>query len=530
MPGLDLRWRPQTHQEPAVQSTAENKLIGGMRGGSKTNTLAGIGGTFARNHPGVEIVLLREDLEDLKKTTLRELLKVLPQDPRQVRHHQTDKYVDVRSIVPHHWSRIWYVEGKDPDSLLSSNIAMILGDEAATIPQATITHLRGALRQAYPRDIWDKINPLTMREFGEFPPYHTVLGSNPAPCWLMDEFPVTRAEQAQFATGTWGPSVDDPRKFIDPDFAYFPMSAQDNAYNPPGYWERLVATYQHDPVLLQRYAYGMWEVALQGLVYQLLRQHRWNAATPGDRLYRNDVPVCLGIDPSNGAGTYAVVVCQFVDGRCLQVDEWCKDGGMDEDFVDWLGAQRYADDVADAVVDSAKPDSIKRLRRLHVPARKCRRKEVTAQINSLRAAMQVDPTTNRAAYVMDEARCPRTKEEFGKRAYATPNRLNPALRVPEQPVKAYDHALNGLEYLIVDKMPTARGAGRLYREPVQQRGRKFYELPTDLRAWNSGDDPLRLTRDGPPEVVAPAAPRYRAPIIPGQRQAQAWRPPAEEDR
>jgi len=523
VPGLDLRWRPQPHQEPAVQSTAENKLIGGMRGGSKTNTLAGIAATFARNHPGVEVVLLREDLEDLKKTTLREVLRLLP-DARQWRHHQTDKYIDIRSVLPSVWSRIWYVEGKDPQSLLSSNIAMIVGDEANTIPRATITHLRAALRQAYPEAIWGKTNPLTGREFGQFPPFHTVLGSNPAPCWLMDEFPVTRAEQAQFAAGQWGPSVDDPRKFIDPDWAYFPMSAKDNQFNPPGYWERLVATYQHDPILLQRYAYGVWEVALQGLVYQLLRQHRWNGERPGDRLYRRDVPVALGIDPSNGAGTYAVVVCQFIDGRCHQVDEWVREGGMDEDLVDWLHQQPYADDVGDAVVDSAKPDSIKRLRRLLVPARKCRRKEVAAQINAVRAAMQVDAVTQRAAFIMDEARCPRTKEEFGKRAYAAPNPRNPDLRVSETPVKAYDHALNALEYLVVDKMPTARGAGRLYREPVQQQGRKFYEIALP------GPRPFHpLGLGGEREETPPPAPRYRPPYLPGVTPAYTWLP-AEDDR
>lgn len=517
MPDFDLRWRPQAHQEPVLTSTAENILVGGMRGGSKTNTLAGITATFARNHPGVEIVLLREDLEDLKKTTLRELLKILPADPRQMRHHQTDKYIDVRSVIPHIWSRVWYVEGKDPQSLLSSNIAMIVADEADKVPQVTITHLRGALRQAYPQEIWDKTNPLTGREFGEFPPYHTVLGSNPAPCWLMDEFPVTRREQAWWAAARWGPSPDDARKLLDPDWAYFPMSAKDNAYNPPGYWERIVATYRHDPILLARYAYGVWEVAIQGLVYTLERHHRWNGRAPGDRLYRRDVPVVLGVDPSNGAGTYAAVVCQIIDGRCHQVDEWAKEAGMDEDLADWLGQQPYADDVSDVVADSAKPDSIKRLRRLGLPARKCRRKEVIAQINALRALMQVEAIDQRPGYIMDEARCPRTKEEFGKRAYAAPNRLDPDLRVPERPVKKYDHCLNALEYLVVDKLPVARAGGRLYRDPVQEVGRKFVPIRDETpRPFH----PLNLEPEAP--ELPPPSPRYRPPLVPGQRRDYRW--------
>lgn len=515
MPELAMRWQPQPQQAPVVQSTAENKLVGGMRGGSKTNTIAGTVGNFARNNPGVECVLLREDLEDLKKTTLRELIKVLPNDPDQVKHHQTDKYIDIRSIVPHIWSRVWYVEGKDPESLLSSNISLIAGDEANQIPQATIMHLRGALRQAYPREIWDKKNPLTGRDFGEFPPYHTLLGSNPAPCWLMDEFPVTRREQLAWQRGEWGPSPDDKRKQIDPDTVYFPMSAKENSYNPPGYWERLIATYRHDPILLERYVYGVWEVALQGLVYELRRENRWNGRLPGDRLYQPGNPVLLGIDPSNGAGTYAVVVCQLHEGQTLlQIDEWAKEGGIDEDAADWLAAQVWADDVQDAVVDSAKPDSITRLKRLGLSARKCRRKEVTAQINAVRAAMRVDPVTKQTRYIMDEARCPRTKEEFGKRAYASPDKIDPQRRVSERPVKAYDHCLNGLEYLVVDKFPVARGATSTYRNPVVERAGAFYDF-----GRTAGRRPDTRRPEGDPLHVAatatavPVGSRYRPPVL-----------------
>lgn len=476
MPKISLPFSATEAQLPAVTSSAERKCLGGARGGGKSASLGGKAATSAVLNPGCEYVMMRADLADFKKSTLIELEKFLPRG--QYTHHKTNSVIEVQTIVPGFPSRIWYVEGKDPGSIKSSNLAGVYVDEGEEVPFATWMNATGSIRASYPKEIWGKINPVTGREFGKHPPFEGVVATNPAPCWIADLFPVLDEELGLFRTleaadpffdPVRSPSKDYPDKQIDSNFLYVPFLARDNPYNPPGYWEQLIEDYKHDPVLLARNVYGRWDISMQGLVYQLQREHRWYSEVPGKRLWLPNHPVVVGVDPSNGAGTYAAVILQFVNGRVFQIDEWGgSEGQIDEDFRDWLHAQPYAKDVQDVIVDSAKADTIERLRRLGLPARPCLRKEVTGQINALKAAMFIDPAKGYAPYVMDEARCPKTRDEFAKRVYKKPSDRNPDLRVSEQPVKAHDHFLNALEYVVFDKMPVAGATGGQYRKAVRQ--------------------------------------------------------------
>ncbi len=512
---ITFPFEPTPAQYPALTNSAEYKLLGGARGGGKSASIGGILATVASTNPGINYVLMRADLQDLKKSTLLELFKFLPKD--RYRYNINGGYVEVQTIVPGYPSTIWLAEGKDPNSIKSSNIGGVFADEADEIPRLTWTNATASVRASYPEELWGKTNPIAGQPFGQFPAYYKVAGSNPAPCWLEDIFPVQDIEQrayreafeqdpyfAPFAS----PYRDYDGKQIDADYLYVPLLAKDNPYNPPGYFEQLIADYGHDPVLLARNVYGRWDVSMEGLVYSLLKEHRWSNDDPDNptkRLLIPNHPVVLGIDPSNGSGTYACVVLQFVNGRVYQVDEWGQEGGMDEDLADWLHGQPFANQITDAVADHAKPDSVKRLRALGIPARPCRAKEVVSQINSVKALLKVDPGTGKAAYLMDEARCPRTRREFGKRSYrkVTQEDRQDGKRSPEQPVKAWDHFLNALEYVVHDKLPVAsKGMGARYRQPERQAGR-FRGRP------NAATE----TREGTPYQYSNG---YRAPARAGR--------------
>lgn len=486
MQPISLKFRPTEAQTPGMLSSAENKLLGGARGGGKSAFLGGKVVTTAHIHPGVDLVALRADLSDFKKTTLLEILKNMPSDKAHWEQNKTESCLRIRSIVPHIWSTIWYIEGKDPNSLKSGNIAGIYGDEAEEIPFATATHLAGGLRQAYPEEIWDKINPLTGREFGKFPPYEACWASNPAPCWLADVFPVKPEELALYKEHYAHDSLFSPfespyqrEKFIDSDYAFFPFTAKDNPHNPPGYYERLIRMYKHDPVLLNRNVYGLWDESMEGLVYQLLREHRWYSAETGKRLWVPGEPVYLGVDPGNGSGTYAGVPLQFVGDRVFQIGEFAKQGGADEDLVDWLDKQPWKDDVIDCIHDSALPVTGMRLRSLGVPARPCKRKDIIGQINAMRAVMHVDEAKGYAPYLMDEALCPRTREEMSKRRHAK-GRSDDGSANPTTPPRGWDDCLKAAEYVIMEKMPALNAVSR-YRKP-EQSGRRFPgRTPQDIR-------------------------------------------------
>jgi hypothetical protein len=515
MPVINLPFTTTAAQEPAFTHSAERKCLGGARAGGKS---ASIGGKAANNavlNPGCEYVLMRADLADLKKSTLLELEKFLPKG--QYKHHKTDHYYEVQTTVPGFPSRIWYVEGKDPGSIKSSNLSGLYVDEGDEVPFATWMNATGSIRGAYPREIWDKVNPVTGHEFGEFPAHEAAVATNPAPCWIADIFPVMEDEQPlwwseyrkdRFFDPVRSPNKDYQDKLLDSNYLYVPFLAKDNPYNPEGYWEQLIEDYKHDPVLLARNVYGRWDISMQGLVYQLQREHRWYTDQVGKRLWVPNEPVVLGIDPSNGAGTYACVAVQFINGRIFQIDEWGRDGGIDEDLANWLQAQPWKNDIKDVIVDSAKPDSITRLRLLGLPARKCRGKDVDAQVNAVKAAMFIDPGKGYAAYLMDEARCPRTREEFGKRSYRKPSDRVDGLRVPEQPVKAFDHYLNALEYVVFDKMPVPNRTGGLYREAVRQVNGVFKGRSRTTDANYKYHEDLNTT-DGPRynHLYRPPAPR-----------------------
>lgn len=525
MEAISLPFVATPAQIPGLLSSAENALYGGARGGGKSASLAGDAVNFAHTNPGLDIVAMRADLSDFKKTTLLEILKFLP-DKEHFKHHLTENYILIRSVVPDIWSRIWYIEGKDPNSLKSGNIAAIYGDEAEEIPFATATHLAGGLRQAYPPEIWGRTNPLTGREFGQFPAYRVRWASNPAPCWLADVFPVLPQElalyQSKYAEDKYFLPFDSPhatgtrKKQIDPDYAFFPFTAKDNPHTGPDYFARLVRMYQHDEVLLKRNVYGIWDTTMKGLVYQLLREHRWNSTEVGKRLYVPDTPVVLGIDPSNGAGTYACVVLQFVGDRVLQVDEWAKEGGSDEQLADWLHHQPYANAIVDAIHDSALPATGTRLRSLGIPARPCQRKDIMAQINALRAIMAVDPAKGYAPYMMDEARCPRTREEMGKRAFR--KEAVDGVAPSETPPRGWDDACKALEYAVMEKMPALAASGR-YRKPERSgvfHGRRPQDFGNPLSTkhdhrYHEREDEIdsRLQR--------PLGPQYRAAVRTGGR-------------
>lgn len=518
MEPISLPFRATEAQTPGILSSAENALYGGARGGGKSASLAGDAVTYAFSNPGLDIVMMRADLSDFKRTTLLEVRKQLPQRDH-FRENLTDSYIKIRSIIPSIESTIWYTEGKDPNSLKSGNIAAIYGDEAEEIPFATATHLAGGLRQAYPREIWDKINPLTGRVFGQFPAYRVRWASNPAPCWLMDVFPVLPGEldlyRAKYAEDKYFDPFPSPYsrslppKQIDSDYAFFPFLAKDNPHNPPGYFERLIRMYQHDEVLLGRNVYGRWDASMQGLVYQLRREHRWYTAEVGKRLYVPGEPVVLGIDPSNGAGFYVCMVLQFVADRVFVVDEWSKEAGTDEELADWLHKQPYANDIVDAVHDSALPVTGLRLRQLGIPARPCLRKDIVGQINAVKAVMQVDESKGYAALLIDEARCPRLLQEFGKRIFAT-SRREDGSATSEIPKRGWDDALKALEYPVMERMPTLMAQNR-YRAPERQKGTFSGRKPQDF-------DPLNRTHDYQSESsevkkhLGSVGPQYRAPI------------------
>lgn len=454
-------FQPTPKQWPFAASSAIYKLGGGARGGGKTKILSGMAVALSLDYPGNRGFAGRRDMDAFRDTTLKEILETIPRglcvEPCP---HKQEKFIRIRTRKSIEtgddiWdSVILYGELKDAGSILSGNLGWFLIDEAYEAPLLSFMHLSGSIGRHILPD-------------GTKPPAHGLLASNPSPGWLMDLFPVLENEYEYYNELTeqygtlWRPqptpnNILFPEKTIDFDYSYFPFRAHDNPYLDEAYLNNLEKTYRHDPVLYARFVLGRWDMSMSGLVYSLLPIHRWNPKQPGDTLYMPNEPVLLGIDPSNGAGNYAATVWQVKGHRKMQVAEYKVKEATNDDFIDWLHQQPFANDIVDAVGDSARPDTITQLRRMGVPARHVGKKDITSGINAFKGIMRVDPVTQQSDYVIDETACPQTVREFGMYSWKQ-TQLGGV--TPEQPKKEFDDLMDANRYLVETKWPTSDSFG-----------------------------------------------------------------------
>lgn len=458
---IELGFKPWPKQARASQSMIRYKTAGGGRGGGKSAWIAGECWDLLVSYPGNVGFLGRADLEDLRRSALKEFFA---QDQRAgliVQHHQTQMWVDVETAEPGVTSRLYYGELKDPSSQLGVNLGFFGIDEGYEVPQASFDNLRGNLRHRLPD--------------GSFPPYFGFMTTNPAPCWIMDLFPVLRSQQQQVREGTW------ERK----NFGYFPFLASDNPANPPDYLDNLKEIYQNDPVMYNRMVLGLWDNMLTGLVYPFRPYHRWKAPVvygkaPLARLWRPGLPVTLAIDPSGGAAPYAIAVIQEIGSYVCVVDEYYGrgPGASDEAAIDWLHSQPYANSIVDAICDPAAKSSIDRLRANGLPVRGLSRpKDIRGQILGVKGLMKQNPVTGFANFLVDENYCTWTCLEFGSYAYKQP-RESEALAgklPPEQPEDKNNHIINAIEYWVREKRPT--GDQAMYtRKEADRAISQYYSL------------------------------------------------------
>ena len=452
---VHLSFRPWPKQAAALYPPIRYKAWGGGRGGGKSATGAGKAWDLLVSYPGNVGFMGRADLEDLRRSMLKEFFA---QDERQgliIQHHQTQMWIDVRTSDPEHPSRLYYGELKDPNSQLGVNLGFAIIDEGYEIPRMSFDNLAGNMRHRLPD--------------GSFPPFLLALTTNPWPCWIMDLFPVTLAQQAMVRRGEWEFS----------DYGYFPFLATDNPANPPEYVEQLKQIYKDDPVLYNRMILGLWDNMMQGLVYPFQPYHRWKAPPgTGGRLYRPGVPVSLAIDPSGGTAPYACLALQQVGRYVLVVDCFYKKGALDEHLVDWLHSRPYADNLAMGVCDPAAKASIMRLQAAGVPVMGMSYpKDIPGQILGVKGIMAQDPANGFAPLLIDENHALDLCNEMAVYSYKKLRdaEIAEGKLAPERPEDKNNHAINALEYWVREKRPTG-AAGGFRRKDPESREAAYYGL------------------------------------------------------
>jgi hypothetical protein len=216
-------YHPTPTQSLAHKAKARYKLFGGAMGGGKTRWLCEEAKDLSMNYPGNRGVMCRYHLADFKNSTLKTLEECFP--PEIIVSHNLAEH----SLKLINGSEIIYMgmsEMENVSKLKSMELGWFAIDEASEIPKETFLLFQSRLRRKLPD--------------GRFPPYYGVLASNPADCWLKDDFVLGG----------------------NPDYVFIPSLPKDNPFLPPDYESKLRESYPEDWV--HRFLEGSWDDLVSG--------------------------------------------------------------------------------------------------------------------------------------------------------------------------------------------------------------------------------------------------------------------------
>lgn len=200
-------------------------------------------------------------------------------------------------------------------------------------------------------------------------------------------------------------------------------------------------------------------VQYEGLVYGDFKLQVHTGEVP----YNERWPVDLAWDFGGANPTAVLAIQQDASGNVYVIDEIYRSRVIDEDIVVILRGKPYFEHIADAVCDSAAPDRIQRLQRLGVPARPANKGRIADGVEAVRALLINETELTGPRLRIDRENCQMLIKEFGQYRYADPSAER---NRNEEPVDAWNHALDALRYWVVTKhrpsptTPAVRKAAR----------------------------------------------------------------------
>lgn len=237
----DIRFKTPPHHQQLLFIDADEReqLFGGAKRGGKSHGLSQKIVMLSQLFPGNRGLLYRQNLTDLKDSTLVTFEGVCP--PGLIRqHHKGD-----RKFIFNNGSHFIYRGVGDKDELekvKGIDLGWMAGDEPSEIEEDTYLMLLAQLNWKLPS--------------GKRPPYMSLLSCNPEPGWVKKRFIDQLKQDRQGRYLTFHAAKD--RVFI-------PSLPNDNPFLPPGYVEWLKANFPVEWV--EKYVRGSWEVS-EGMVYK----------------------------------------------------------------------------------------------------------------------------------------------------------------------------------------------------------------------------------------------------------------------
>lgn len=222
-----------------MNASVMEQLFGGAKRGGKSHGGSQKAIMLSMAFPGNRGLVYRQNLTDLKDSTLTTFEEVCP--PGLIRqHHKGD-----RKFTFTNGSHFIYRGVGDKDELekvKGIDLGWMWGDEPSEVEESTYLMLLAQLNWKLPDN--------------SRPPYMSLLTCNPEPGWVKQRFidPLDKDKKGNILTF----SAHKDRVFI-------PSLPNDNPYLPPGYVQYLLDNFPEEWVT--KYVRGSWEVS-EGMVYK----------------------------------------------------------------------------------------------------------------------------------------------------------------------------------------------------------------------------------------------------------------------
>lgn len=239
MPDIRFKTAPHEKQQEFIGADEREQLFGGAKRGGKSHGGSQKATLLSEMFPGNRGLIYRQNLTDLKDSTLTTFFQVCP--PELIRqHHQGD-----RKIIFKNGSTILYRgvgDERDLEKVKGMGLGWMWGDEPSEIEEPTYLMLLGQFDWQLPS--------------GRRPPYMSLLTCNPEPGWVKKRF-IDNLEQ------------DKDENFLTfkaaKDRIFIPSVPSDNPYLPPDYVQWLLDNFPVEWV--KKYVRGSWNVS-EGQVYK----------------------------------------------------------------------------------------------------------------------------------------------------------------------------------------------------------------------------------------------------------------------
>lgn len=427
-------------------------LFGGARGPGKSRSLAQIAKQTMIKWAGIPILILRKDLQDLKRTTMLEFQAVTPKELYDPKYggqwNKSENWVRFPN-----GSIAYFGELKDWESYKSMTVGRIFIDEINEVDEDCFINLDPTLRWTTGEGVCDFEECKTLsEEFARAHPrhpfYQIVAASNPAPGWVKEKWydPWKQGRERR-------------------DHAFVPATAFDNPSLPPDFIPKLMEN--HTATWVQNFIYGNWE-SFENMAWPRFSRatHLWKGPVP----YTEFTDICGGIDYGattiTGHRTTAYLTGRLKTGELLTFWEYSKQGPASSDFFATIKAVNTQYHVRQWWADSSQHRTNESLRESLVNAQDADRRAgaVKEGIGIIDRLMTPNHANQTGIYI-SEQHCPRLVS--GIESYQIdPRTAEPEKNQEDDEVDAWRYNITGMSrshYVMQDRRVTTVSANG---EPV----------------------------------------------------------------